>query len=435
MQLGSLSCSIPPSRCSSPTAGSGSPLHTGSPLCLCGVPNSFRPAQGNKLLVVPLHNTCAEIHQPSLLSAKIKFLISEKNVPFTENDCSRSQLVGIAAHRPAQLGSRTNSKQTPVCTYQSKLYVPFANAVKTCCRHTAKSDLALARNVRLSLSRHLLCKLYEVDIAELQSEFDFFSLCACFTSHPDFIYTVTHTKADVKKRRQSCRPAGRVALPGPARLGAAAPHPRPRSAPAPPGTAHGRAQTRRARGDPGGGRSPCGNGRQRGGPRAARHGTARPRRAGKKLWRSPGAAAEGPEGRPASPAAHPRSRPPAPTCSRSVAGCHMMPGGGRRCRAGAERGSAGPLRSALRPPLRPRSSHAWPPRGRAPRAEPSSSGAAGGGAVRASPAAGSARGAPGASCGLLRSPAVFPSRLRAAPRGNGRAGRCSPWGRAQEAID
>lgn len=137
-----------------------------------------------------------------------------KNVPFTENDCSRSQLVGIAAHRPAQLGSRTNSKQTPVCTYQSKLYVPFADAVKTCCRHTAKSDLALARNVRLSLSRHLLCKLYEVDIAELQSEFDFFSLCACFTSHPDFIYTVTH-KSGRQEETAELPPgrAGRAARP------------------------------------------------------------------------------------------------------------------------------------------------------------------------------------------------------------------------------
>lgn len=355
-------------------------------------------------------------------------------MPFTENDCSRSQLVGIAAHRPAQLGSRTNSKQTPVCTYQSKLYVPFADAVKTCCRHTAKSDLALARNVRLSLSRHLLCKLYEVDIAELQSEFDFFSLCACFTSHPDFIYTVTH-KSGRQEETAELPPgrAGRAARPRTSGGSGSAPSaslrsrptrhcPRPRpNPPSPrrPGRGPKPLWERPAAGRP---------------PRSA----ARPRRAGKKLWQSPGAAAEGPEGRPASPAAHPRSRPPAPTCSRSVAGCHMMPGGGRRCRAGAERGSAGPLRSALRPPLRPRSSHAWPPRGRAPRAEPSSSGAAGGGAVRAvraSPAAGSARGAPGASCDLLRSLAVFPSRLRAAPRGNGRAGRCSPWGRAQEAID
>lgn len=421
-----------PSRCSSPTAGPGSPLHTGSHRCLCGVPSGFWPTQANKLLIVPLHNTCAEIHKPSPLSAKIKFFVSDKSTPFKKNDCSRSQLERIAAHRPARLGFRTNLIQTPQCSacgYQSKLSVPAADAVRTCCWHAANSDLAPARNVRSSLSRHLLCKLYEVGTGELQSEFDFFSLCACLASHPHFIYTQTRTKANVKKRRQSWRPAGRVALPGPARLGAAAPHPRPRSAPAPPGTAHGRARTRRARGDPGEGgqhRSPSGKRRQRGGPRTARHGPGG-------LWRSCG---EVPVRRqtdtPTAPSPARGLAPPAPTCSRSVAGCHMVPGGGRRCRAGAERGSAGPLRSALRPPLRPRSSHARPPRGRAPRADPRGSCAAGGGSVRAaraSPAAGSAR------AELPGPPAVLPSRLRAAPRGNGRAGRCGPWGRSQEAMD
>lgn len=423
-----------PSRCSSPTAGPGSPLHTGSHRCLCGVPSGFWPTQANKLLIVPLRNTCAEIHKPSPLSAKIEFFVSDKSTPFKKNDCSRSQLEGIAAHRPARFGFRTNLIQTPQCSacgYQSKLSVPAADAVRTCCWHAANSDLAPARNVRSSLSRHLLCKLYEVGTVELQSEFDFFSLCACLASHPRFIYTQTRTKANVKKRRQSWRPAGRVALPGPARLGAAAPHPRPRSAPAPPGTAHGRARTRRARGDPGEGgqhRSPSGKRRQRGGPRAARHGTA-PAGRGEVAAKSRCGGRRTPRQPPRPPAVSPHPRLPAAAPWPAATWCRAAGGAAERAPSAALPARSAPRsarRSAHAPPTRGRRGGGRHARIRAAAAPRVADRSAGRGRRRQ-------RAARARSC--RGPPAVLPSRLRAAPRGNGRAGRCGPWGRSQEAMD